>query len=76
MVLAQIPRCKGKLIKTGATKQFVINNCGEPDHVESFVLGARSGSTVGEQLIYYGNTKTYIVEIRRGKVSSIKTEKK
>jgi hypothetical protein len=69
-------RCKGRIIKAGVSKQFVINNCGQPDEVESFALSARSGSTVGERLLYYRGSKTWIVEVRRGQVTSIRTEKR
>jgi hypothetical protein len=69
-------RCKGKIIKAGVSKQFVINNCGQPDNMETYALGARSGSTVGETLYYNHGRWTYIVEIRRGKVSKITKEKK
>ena len=69
-------RCRGKIIKEGVSKVFLINNCGEPDQKESYTLSAGSGSIVGETLYYYGGGKTWIVEIRRGKVSRIKTEKK
>ena len=69
-------RCRGKIIKTGVSKQFVINNCGQPDNMESFALGARSGATVGETLYYNHGSWTYIVEIRRGKVSKISKEKR
>lgn len=69
-------RCKGRIIKAGVSKQFVINNCGQPDEVESFALSARSGSAVGERLLYYRGSKTWIVEVRRGQVTSIRTEKR
>ena len=69
-------RCKGKIIKEGVSKQFLINNCGQPDNMETFTLGARSGSTVGETLYYYDGSWTYIVEIRRGKLSKIIKEKR
>lgn len=69
-------RCKGRIIKAGVSKQFVINNCGQPDEVESFALSARSGSAVGERLLYYRGSKMWIVEVRRGQVTSIRTEKR
>jgi hypothetical protein len=76
VAFAQIGRCKGKIIKVGVSKQFVINNCGQPDNMETYTLGARSGSTVAETLYYYDVGWTYIVEIRRGKVSKITKERR
>ena len=69
-------RCKGKIIKEGVSKHFVINNCGQPDDMETFTLGAGSGSTVAETLYYDHGGWTYILEIRRGKVSKITKEKR
>ena len=69
-------RCKGKIIKEGVSKHFLINNCGQPDDKETFTLGTGSGSTVAETLYYDHGRWTYIVEIRRGKVSKITKEKR
>jgi hypothetical protein len=73
---AQTARCKGKIIKEGLSKQFVISNCGQPDHMESYSLVASSGSIVGETLFYYQGRRAYIFEIRRGKVSKITRERR
>ena len=67
-------RCRGKIIKEGVSKVFLINNCGEPDQKESYTLGTGSGATLAETLYYFAGGKTWIVEIRRGKVSRIKKE--
>lgn len=69
-------RCRGKIIKEGVTKHFLINNCGQPDNKETFTLGTGSGATVAETLYYDHGGWTYIVEIRRGKVSKITKEKR
>jgi len=69
-------RCRGKIIKEGVSKVFLINNCGEPDQVETYTLSANSGAIVGETLYYYDGSKTWVVEIRRGKVTRIKREKR
>jgi hypothetical protein len=69
-------RCRGKIVKEGVSKQFLIDNCGQPDNMETYTLGARSGSIVGETLYYYDGSWTYIVEIRRGKVSKISKERR
>jgi hypothetical protein len=69
-------RCKGKIVKEGVSKQFVIDNCGQPDNMETYALGAKSGSTVGETLYYNDGRWTYIVEIRRGKVTKITRKKR
>ena len=74
--LAQTVRCKGKIIREGVSRQFVINNCGQPDHMESYTLSARSGATIGETLFYYQGRRAYIMEIRRGKVSKITRERR
>lgn len=76
LAFALTGRCKGKIVKEGVTKQFVTNNCGQPDNMETFTLGAGSGATVGETLYYNHGSWTYIVEIRRGKVSKITKEKR
>ena len=67
-------RCRGKIIKEGVSKVFLINNCGEPDQEESNTIGAGSGATLAETLYYYDGSKTWIVEIRRGKVTRINKE--
>ena len=64
-------RCRGKIIKEGVSKVFLINNCGEPDEEESYSIGSGSGATLAETLYYYSGSKTWIVEIRRGKVTKI-----
>ncbi len=69
-------RCGGKIIQKGVSKLYLINKCGEPDHVETYTIGSRTSSTTGESLYYYDRSKTWIIDIRGGKVTKIKTEKR
>ena len=69
-------RCKGKIIKKGVSKQFLVNNCGQPDHTESYTRGGRSGSAAMETLYYYVGNTAYIVSIRNDKVVSITKERR
>ncbi|MFC1825650.1 DUF2845 domain-containing protein [Thermodesulfobacteriota bacterium] len=69
-----IGRCKGKIVKAGVSKQFLLNNCGEPDHSENYNRGGRSGSAAMETLYYYVSRTAYIVTIRNNKVVKITKE--
>jgi hypothetical protein len=66
-------RCNGKIIQTGVHKMFLINNCGEPDHVES----PRNNWSIGsvEKLYYNSGNFVYVVEILDDKVNRITKEK-
>jgi hypothetical protein len=66
-------RCNGKIIKPGVHKMFLINNCGEPDHVES----PRGSLAIGavEKLYYNSGSDLYTVEILDGKVNRISKDK-
>jgi hypothetical protein len=67
-------RCGGKIIKPGLSKNFLINNCREPDHTEQFTRGSGGRTATMEKLFYYVDRHTYIVTVRNGIIESITIE--
>jgi hypothetical protein len=73
---AQALRCKGKIIKVGDSKYYVLQKCGEPAHIEPFTDPSPWGAKTGEKLYYESRGRTFIVEVRQGEVKAIEVERK
>jgi len=67
-------RCGGRIIKPGLSKNFLINNCRQPDQTEQFTRGSSGRVAQMERLYYYVDRHTYIVTIRDGIIESINVE--
>jgi hypothetical protein len=73
---AQTLRCKGKIVKVGDSKMFVLNNCGEPETKEEITFSGRTGNQLAEKYYYKTGGRVLIVDIRAGKVTAIKAHRK
>ena len=67
---------QGKNMKEGDPKIKVITNCGDPDYTETNNYTSGSGMQTRESLFYKKSNRVFIVDIRNGKVKSIKAEYK
>jgi hypothetical protein len=76
VAFAQHFRCSGRIIKTGLSKKYVLEKCGEPVHTEAFSDPTPWGAKTGELLYYERRGKTIVIEFRRGEVKGIKLERK
>lgn len=76
VAFAQHFRCSGRIIKTGLTKKYVLEKCGEPAHTEAFSDPTPWGAKTGELLYYERRGKTIVIEFRRGEVEGIKVERR
>jgi hypothetical protein len=76
IAFAQHFRCSGRIIKTGLSKNYVLEKCGEPARTEAFSDPTPWGAKTGELLYYERHGKTVIIEFRRGEVKRIRMERK